>query len=157
MPKSWSPCTPGLLQVFHWTRFAWSSAGVISSTMTWTTENPHRRFKSVVAGWKQVTPAAARPGGGGKEKAWGQDSRSDSCCGRTGPSARGRGWDLHAGTHTLPLKCRLTVERVWLLQARFFMEIMWPVLLFMGLVWLRRVNPLYRQHECERANASVSV
>lgn len=38
-----------------------------------------------------------------------------------------------------------------LLQARFFMEIMWPVLLFMGLVWLRRVNPLYRQHECEEA------
>ena len=30
------------------------------------------------------------------------------------------------------------------------MEIMWPVLLFVGLVWLRRVNPLYRQHECEK-------
>lgn len=40
-------------------------------------------------------------------------------------------------------------RRMWRLQARFFMEIMWPVLLFMGLVWLRRVNPLYRQHECE--------
>lgn len=35
---------------------------------------------------------------------------------------------------------------------RFFVEIMWPVVLFMGLVWLRRVNPLYRQHECEKAN-----
>uniref|UniRef100_A0A671S297 ABC transporter domain-containing protein n=1 Tax=Sinocyclocheilus anshuiensis TaxID=1608454 RepID=A0A671S297_9TELE len=25
---------------------------------------------------------------------------------------------------------------------------MWPVFLFIGLVWLRRANPLYRQHEC---------
>lgn len=37
-------------------------------------------------------------------------------------------------------------------QLRFFVEILWPVVLFMGLVWLRRVNPLYRQHECEKAN-----
>lgn len=34
-------------------------------------------------------------------------------------------------------------------QVRFLMEIMWPIILFMGLVWLRRVNPLYRQHECK--------
>lgn len=34
-------------------------------------------------------------------------------------------------------------------QVRLLMEIMWPVMLFMGLVWLRRVNPLYRQHECK--------
>lgn len=36
------------------------------------------------------------------------------------------------------------------------MEIMWPVLLFMGLVWLRRVNPLYRQHECEDPTPEMS-
>lgn len=41
-------------------------------------------------------------------------------------------------------------------QGRFFMEIMWPVLLFMGLVWLRRVNPLYRQHECEDPTTEMS-
>lgn len=34
-------------------------------------------------------------------------------------------------------------------QMRFFMEIMWPVVLFIGLVWLRTANPLYRQHECK--------
>ncbi len=33
-------------------------------------------------------------------------------------------------------------------QTRLFIEIMWPVVLFIGLVWLRRANPLYRQHEC---------
>ncbi|XP_029698855.1 retinal-specific ATP-binding cassette transporter-like [Takifugu rubripes] len=40
-------------------------------------------------------------------------------------------------------------------RGRFFMEIMWPVLLFMGLVWLRRVNPLYRQHECHFPNKAM--
>ncbi|XP_044032286.1 retinal-specific phospholipid-transporting ATPase ABCA4a isoform X2 [Siniperca chuatsi] len=40
-------------------------------------------------------------------------------------------------------------------RARFFMEIMWPVMLFMGLVWLRRVNPLYRQHECHFPNKAM--
>uniref|UniRef100_A0A9J7Y6D6 P-type phospholipid transporter n=1 Tax=Cyprinus carpio carpio TaxID=630221 RepID=A0A9J7Y6D6_CYPCA len=33
-------------------------------------------------------------------------------------------------------------------QIRFLVEILWPVFLFIGLVWLRRANPLYRQHEC---------
>uniref|UniRef100_A0A8C1F963 P-type phospholipid transporter n=1 Tax=Cyprinus carpio carpio TaxID=630221 RepID=A0A8C1F963_CYPCA len=33
-------------------------------------------------------------------------------------------------------------------QIRFVVEILWPVFLFIGLVWLRRANPLYRQHEC---------
>ncbi|KAF3836110.1 hypothetical protein F7725_028668 [Dissostichus mawsoni] len=37
----------------------------------------------------------------------------------------------------------------------FFMEIMWPVMLCMGLVWLRRVNPLYRQHECHFPNKAM--
>ncbi|XP_068199948.1 retinal-specific phospholipid-transporting ATPase ABCA4a isoform X2 [Antennarius striatus] len=40
-------------------------------------------------------------------------------------------------------------------RVRFFMEIMWPVMLFMGLVWLRRVNPLYRQHECHFPNKAM--
>ncbi|XP_031735233.1 retinal-specific phospholipid-transporting ATPase ABCA4-like isoform X1 [Anarrhichthys ocellatus] len=40
-------------------------------------------------------------------------------------------------------------------RMRFFMEIMWPVMLFMGLVWLRRVNPLYRQHECHFPNKAM--
>lgn len=47
-------------------------------------------------------------------------------------------------------------RRMSLWQGRFFMEIMWPVLLFMGLVWLRRVNPLYRQHECEDPTPGTS-
>uniref|UniRef100_A0A8C2IYY7 P-type phospholipid transporter n=1 Tax=Cyprinus carpio TaxID=7962 RepID=A0A8C2IYY7_CYPCA len=40
-------------------------------------------------------------------------------------------------------------------QARLFMEIMWPVVLFIGLVWLRRANPLYRQHECHFPNKAM--
>uniref|UniRef100_UPI0037E6FBBE retinal-specific phospholipid-transporting ATPase ABCA4a n=1 Tax=Semicossyphus pulcher TaxID=241346 RepID=UPI0037E6FBBE len=40
-------------------------------------------------------------------------------------------------------------------RVRFFTEIMWPVMLFMGLVWLRRVNPLYRQHECHFPNKAM--
>ncbi|XP_040023136.2 retinal-specific phospholipid-transporting ATPase ABCA4a isoform X3 [Gasterosteus aculeatus] len=40
-------------------------------------------------------------------------------------------------------------------RVRFFMEIMWPVMLFMGLVWLRRVNPLYRQNECHFPNKAM--
>ncbi|XP_029935000.1 retinal-specific phospholipid-transporting ATPase ABCA4a isoform X2 [Myripristis murdjan] len=47
---------------------------------------------------------------------------------------------------------RLLLWKNWTIRRRqkmrFFMEIMWPVMLFMGLVWLRRANPLYRQHEC---------
>ncbi|KAK7881153.1 hypothetical protein WMY93_029562 [Mugilogobius chulae] len=40
-------------------------------------------------------------------------------------------------------------------EVRFLMEILWPVILFMGLVWLRRVNPLYRQHECHFPNKAM--
>uniref|UniRef100_A0A3Q2ZB20 ATP-binding cassette, sub-family A (ABC1), member 4a n=1 Tax=Kryptolebias marmoratus TaxID=37003 RepID=A0A3Q2ZB20_KRYMA len=46
---------------------------------------------------------------------------------------------------------RLLLWKNWTVRRRqrirFLVEIMWPVVLFMGLVWLRRVNPLYRQHE----------
>ncbi|XP_056594353.1 retinal-specific phospholipid-transporting ATPase ABCA4a [Triplophysa dalaica] len=40
-------------------------------------------------------------------------------------------------------------------KARFFVEIMWPVVLFIGLVWLRKANPLYRQHECHFPNKAM--
>lgn len=36
------------------------------------------------------------------------------------------------------------------IQIRFLVEIFWPVLLFIGLVWLRKANPLYQQHECKK-------
>ncbi|MEQ2170669.1 hypothetical protein GOODEAATRI_002673, partial [Goodea atripinnis] len=52
-----------------------------------------------------------------------------------------------------PVYQRLRPRR--LQEVRFFMEIMWPVMLFMGLVWLRRVNPLYRQHECHFPNKAM--
>ncbi|XP_047205480.1 retinal-specific phospholipid-transporting ATPase ABCA4a isoform X1 [Girardinichthys multiradiatus] len=54
---------------------------------------------------------------------------------------------------------RLLLWKNWTIRrrqrVRFFMEIMWPVMLFMGLVWLRRVNPLYRQHECHFPNKAM--
>uniref|UniRef100_A0A8C1ZYM3 P-type phospholipid transporter n=1 Tax=Cyprinus carpio TaxID=7962 RepID=A0A8C1ZYM3_CYPCA len=47
---------------------------------------------------------------------------------------------------------RLLLWKNWTLRKRqkirFVVEILWPVFLFIGLVWLRRANPLYRQHEC---------
>ncbi|XP_056155293.1 retinal-specific phospholipid-transporting ATPase ABCA4-like [Lampris incognitus] len=54
---------------------------------------------------------------------------------------------------------RLLLWKNWTIRkrqkVRFFMEIMWPVMLFMGLVWLRRANPLYRQHECHFPNKAM--
>ncbi|XP_015230454.1 PREDICTED: retinal-specific ATP-binding cassette transporter-like [Cyprinodon variegatus] len=54
---------------------------------------------------------------------------------------------------------RLLLWKNWTIRRRqrirFFMEIVWPVMLFMGLVWLRRVNPLYRQHECHFPNKAM--
>ncbi|TNM98466.1 hypothetical protein fugu_014712 [Takifugu bimaculatus] len=38
---------------------------------------------------------------------------------------------------------------------RFFVEIFWPLLLFSGLVWLRKANPLYQQHECHFPNKAM--
>uniref|UniRef100_A0A8C5BHU5 ATP-binding cassette, sub-family A (ABC1), member 4a n=1 Tax=Gadus morhua TaxID=8049 RepID=A0A8C5BHU5_GADMO len=40
-------------------------------------------------------------------------------------------------------------------KGRFFMEIMWPVTLFIGLVWLRGAHPPYRQHECHFPNKAM--
>uniref|UniRef100_A0A8C1B8P0 P-type phospholipid transporter n=1 Tax=Cyprinus carpio carpio TaxID=630221 RepID=A0A8C1B8P0_CYPCA len=53
---------------------------------------------------------------------------------------------------------RVMQRLIWTSQnyfARLFMEIMWPVVLFIGLVWLRRANPLYRQHECHFPNKAM--
>ncbi|XP_031431127.1 retinal-specific phospholipid-transporting ATPase ABCA4 [Clupea harengus] len=47
---------------------------------------------------------------------------------------------------------RLLLWKNWTLRkrqkVRFLVEILWPVILFIGLVWMRKANPLYRQHEC---------
>ncbi|KAM4552605.1 retinal-specific phospholipid-transporting ATPase ABCA4-like isoform 2-T2 [Odontesthes bonariensis] len=40
-------------------------------------------------------------------------------------------------------------------KVRFLVEILWPVLLFIGLVWLRKANPLYQQHECHFPNKAM--
>ncbi|XP_030630578.1 retinal-specific phospholipid-transporting ATPase ABCA4 [Chanos chanos] len=40
-------------------------------------------------------------------------------------------------------------------KIRFLVEILWPVVLFVGLVWLRRANPLYQQHECHFPNKAM--
>ncbi|KAK2868151.1 hypothetical protein Q7C36_000022 [Tachysurus vachellii] len=40
-------------------------------------------------------------------------------------------------------------------EIRFLVEILWPVFLFAGLVWLRRANPLYQQHECHFPNKAM--
>ncbi|KAL4635920.1 retinal-specific ATP-binding cassette transporter-like [Arapaima gigas] len=47
---------------------------------------------------------------------------------------------------------RLLLWKNWTLRkrqkVRFLAEILWPMALFIGLVWLRKANPLYQQHEC---------
>ncbi|KAM6948363.1 retinal-specific phospholipid-transporting ATPase ABCA4 [Aplochiton taeniatus] len=40
-------------------------------------------------------------------------------------------------------------------KIRFLVEIIWPVVLFIGLVWLRQANPLYKQHECHFPNKAM--
>ncbi|NXW57022.1 ABCA4 protein, partial [Eurystomus gularis] len=40
-------------------------------------------------------------------------------------------------------------------QLRFLVELLWPLALFLALVWLRKVNPLYRQHECHFPNKAM--
>ncbi|XP_062412894.1 retinal-specific phospholipid-transporting ATPase ABCA4-like [Sardina pilchardus] len=53
---------------------------------------------------------------------------------------------------TVGSQIRLLLWKNWTLRKRqkirFVVEILWPVVLFIGLVWLRKANPLYRQHEC---------
>ncbi|XP_020485420.1 retinal-specific phospholipid-transporting ATPase ABCA4-like [Labrus bergylta] len=54
---------------------------------------------------------------------------------------------------------RLLLWKNWTLRkrqkVRFLVEIFWPVLLFVGLVWLRKANPLYKQHECHFPNKAM--
>ncbi|KAM9719976.1 retinal-specific phospholipid-transporting ATPase ABCA4-like isoform 2-T2 [Menidia menidia] len=54
---------------------------------------------------------------------------------------------------------RLLLWKNWTLRkrqkVRFLVEIFWPVLLFIGLVWLRKANPLYQQHECHFPNKAM--
>ncbi|XP_023820616.1 retinal-specific ATP-binding cassette transporter isoform X2 [Oryzias latipes] len=54
---------------------------------------------------------------------------------------------------------RLLLWKNWTLRKRqkkrFLVEIFWPVLLFVGLVWLRKANPLYQQHECHFPNKAM--
>uniref|UniRef100_A0A3B4Y393 P-type phospholipid transporter n=1 Tax=Seriola lalandi dorsalis TaxID=1841481 RepID=A0A3B4Y393_SERLL len=54
---------------------------------------------------------------------------------------------------------RLLLWKNWILRKRqkirFLVEIFWPVLLFIGLVWLRKANPLYQQHECHFPNKAM--
>ncbi|XP_010285758.1 PREDICTED: retinal-specific ATP-binding cassette transporter, partial [Phaethon lepturus] len=38
---------------------------------------------------------------------------------------------------------------------RFLVELVWPLSLFLALVWLRKANPLYRQHECHFPNKAM--
>ncbi|XP_072824282.1 retinal-specific phospholipid-transporting ATPase ABCA4 isoform X4 [Vicugna pacos] len=40
-------------------------------------------------------------------------------------------------------------------QIRFVVELVWPLSLFLVLIWLRNVNPLYSQHECHFPNKAM--
>uniref|UniRef100_A0A8B9C7U6 P-type phospholipid transporter n=1 Tax=Anser brachyrhynchus TaxID=132585 RepID=A0A8B9C7U6_9AVES len=40
-------------------------------------------------------------------------------------------------------------------QLRLLVELVWPLSLFLALVWLRKANPLYRQHECHFTNKAM--
>uniref|UniRef100_A0A452I392 P-type phospholipid transporter n=1 Tax=Gopherus agassizii TaxID=38772 RepID=A0A452I392_9SAUR len=40
-------------------------------------------------------------------------------------------------------------------QLRFLVELAWPLSLFLVLVWLRKANPVYRQHECHFPNKAM--
>ncbi|XP_061694281.1 retinal-specific phospholipid-transporting ATPase ABCA4 [Syngnathoides biaculeatus] len=54
---------------------------------------------------------------------------------------------------------RLLLWKNWTLRkrqkVRFLVELLWPVLLFVGLVWLRKANPLYQQHQCHFPNKAM--
>uniref|UniRef100_A0A6Q2X4B5 P-type phospholipid transporter n=1 Tax=Esox lucius TaxID=8010 RepID=A0A6Q2X4B5_ESOLU len=54
---------------------------------------------------------------------------------------------------------RLLLWKNWTLRkrqkVRFLVEILWPLVLFIGLVWLRKANPLYKQHECHFPNKAM--
>ncbi|XP_042675862.1 retinal-specific phospholipid-transporting ATPase ABCA4 isoform X2 [Centrocercus urophasianus] len=54
---------------------------------------------------------------------------------------------------------RLLLWKNWILRKRqklrILVELIWPLSLFLALVWLRKANPLYRQHECHFPNKAM--
>uniref|UniRef100_A0A8C3LGY1 P-type phospholipid transporter n=1 Tax=Chrysolophus pictus TaxID=9089 RepID=A0A8C3LGY1_CHRPC len=54
---------------------------------------------------------------------------------------------------------RLLLWKNWILRKRqklrILVELVWPLSLFLALVWLRKANPLYRQHECHFPNKAM--
>ncbi|XP_074859387.1 retinal-specific phospholipid-transporting ATPase ABCA4 [Carettochelys insculpta] len=54
---------------------------------------------------------------------------------------------------------RLLLWKNWTLRKRqklrFLVELAWPLSLFLVLVWLRKANPVYRQHECHFPNKAM--
>uniref|UniRef100_A0A8D1K909 ABC transporter domain-containing protein n=1 Tax=Sus scrofa TaxID=9823 RepID=A0A8D1K909_PIG len=54
---------------------------------------------------------------------------------------------------------RLLLWKNWTLRKRqkirFVVELVWPLSLFLVLIWLRNVNPLYSQHECHFPNKAM--
>uniref|UniRef100_A0A670J8M4 P-type phospholipid transporter n=1 Tax=Podarcis muralis TaxID=64176 RepID=A0A670J8M4_PODMU len=54
---------------------------------------------------------------------------------------------------------RLLLWKNWILRKRqklrLLVELVWPMSLFLILVWLRSANPLYRQHECHFPNKAM--
>nr|XP_013816584.1 PREDICTED: retinal-specific ATP-binding cassette transporter [Apteryx mantelli mantelli] len=54
---------------------------------------------------------------------------------------------------------RLLLWKNWVIRKRqklrFLVELVWPLSLFLALVWLRKANPLYRQHECHFPNKAM--
>uniref|UniRef100_A0A8D2INN2 P-type phospholipid transporter n=1 Tax=Varanus komodoensis TaxID=61221 RepID=A0A8D2INN2_VARKO len=53
----------------------------------------------------------------------------------------------------------LLLWKNWILRKRqklrLLIELLWPLSLFLVLVWLRSVNPVYRQHECHFPNKAM--
>ncbi|XP_009984683.1 PREDICTED: retinal-specific ATP-binding cassette transporter, partial [Tauraco erythrolophus] len=53
----------------------------------------------------------------------------------------------------------LLLWKNWILRKRqklrFLVELVWPLSLFLALVWLRKANPLYRQNECHFPNKAM--
>ncbi|XP_058033573.1 retinal-specific phospholipid-transporting ATPase ABCA4 [Ahaetulla prasina] len=56
-------------------------------------------------------------------------------------------------------KVRLLLWKNWILRKRqklrLLIELLWPVSLFLVLVWLRKVTPVYHKHECHFPNKAM--
>ncbi|ETE72734.1 Retinal-specific ATP-binding cassette transporter, partial [Ophiophagus hannah] len=56
-------------------------------------------------------------------------------------------------------KVRLLLWKNWILRKRqklrLLVELLWPVSLFLVLVWLRKVTPVYHKHECHFPNKAM--